>query len=163
MGNTYLQTKYICIGLYLKRVLGSRPRMYFKCIWPEAKHICIWLYLQAPAPYFPSRDISVSLSIHESDLSTRLPESDLYPESTSRYKSSTRLSHPQSPATTTHKPPSALLRALRASCVVRRASSAMPVVTSNMGPKDRGKLHALLARTAFRASCRRALAGNLQE
>ena len=29
--------------------------MYLKYIWPEAKYICIWLYLQAPAPYFPSR------------------------------------------------------------------------------------------------------------
>eukprot|EP00967_Tisochrysis_lutea_P112343 scaffold177270_cov30-Tisochrysis_lutea.AAC.5 len=29
--------------------------MYLKCIWPEAKYIFIWLYLQAPAPYFPSR------------------------------------------------------------------------------------------------------------
>ena len=27
--------------------------MYLKCI--PAKYICIWLYLQAPAPYFPSR------------------------------------------------------------------------------------------------------------
>eukprot|EP00967_Tisochrysis_lutea_P079793 scaffold109312_cov36-Tisochrysis_lutea.AAC.1 len=24
-------------------------------IWPAAKYKCIWLYLQAPAPYFPSR------------------------------------------------------------------------------------------------------------
>ena len=33
----------------------SRPRMYLKRIWPVAKYICIWLYLQAPAPYFQSR------------------------------------------------------------------------------------------------------------
>ena len=34
---------------------GLLARMYLKCIWPEAKYKCIWLYLQAPAPYFPSR------------------------------------------------------------------------------------------------------------
>ena len=72
-----LNTKYtyMCIWLYyLKREaqpgpglwVVCRPRMYLKCIWPEAKYICIWLYLQAqalwlylqapaPAPNFPSR------------------------------------------------------------------------------------------------------------
>ena len=58
MYHIWPETKYICIWLYLKRVLGCRPRMYLKCIWPEAKYICIWLYLHAPAPYFPSRVVT---------------------------------------------------------------------------------------------------------
>ena len=32
------EVKYICIWLYWKRVLGCRPRVYLKCIWPEAKY-----------------------------------------------------------------------------------------------------------------------------
>ena len=50
------ETKYICIWLYLslKRVLGCRPRMYLKYIWPEAEYICMYLAVFAgPSTVFP--------------------------------------------------------------------------------------------------------------
>ena len=67
----WAEAKFICSWLYLKRVLGCRPRMYLQCIWPEAKYICIWLYLylylylrrpQHHISYFPSK-MSVAVRI----------------------------------------------------------------------------------------------------